>query len=68
MLWPPDWEELTHWKRPSCWERLKAKVKGVTEDGMVGWHHQLNGHEIVRDREAWHAFLAVHEVSELDMT
>ena len=19
--------------------------KGVTEDGMVGWHHRLNGHE-----------------------
>ena len=21
------------------------KEKGVTEDEMVGWHHQLNGHE-----------------------
>ena len=19
--------------------------KGMTEDGMVGWHHQLDGHE-----------------------
>ena len=19
--------------------------KGMTDDGMVGWHHQLNGHE-----------------------
>ena len=31
----------------------------MTEDAMVGWHHQLNGHakllEIVKDREAWHA-------------
>ena len=34
-------EELTHWKRPWCWERLKA---GGEEDEMVGWHHQLNGH------------------------
>ena len=31
----------------------------ATEDEMVGWHHQLNGHElsklweIVKDREAW---------------
>ena len=28
-------EELTHWKRPWCWERLKAG-KGTTEDEMVG--------------------------------
>ena len=33
----------------------------MTEDEMVGWHHQLNGlslrklQEIVKDREAWHA-------------
>ena len=36
-------------------------------DEMVGWHHQLNGHEfeqfqeIMKDREAWSA--AVHEVT-----
>ena len=34
-------KELTHWKRPWCWERLK----GTTEDETVGWHHQLDGHE-----------------------
>ena len=33
-------EELTHRKRPWCWERLKAG--GTTEDEMVGWHHQLD--------------------------
>ena len=38
-------EELTHWKRPWCWERLKAGGEGVIEDEIVGWHHQLNGHE-----------------------
>ena len=37
-------EELTHLKRPWCWERLRAEEKGTTEDEMVGWHHQLNGH------------------------
>ena len=32
--------------------------KGTSEDEMVGWHHQLNGHvlgklsELVMDREA----------------
>ena len=36
----------------------------MTEDEMVGWHHQLNGHglqELVMDREAWRA--AVHGVT-----
>ena len=34
------------------------KLKRVTDDEMVGWHHQFNGHELgklqetVRDREA----------------
>ena len=33
----------------------------MIEDEMVGWHHQLNGHELsklwemVKDREAWRA-------------
>ena len=39
------WEELTHWKRPWWWERLKAGEEGATEDAMVGWYHQINGHE-----------------------
>ena len=40
----------------------------MTEDEMVGWHHQLNGQELlskllklVKDREAWRA--AVHGVT-----
>ena len=41
-------KEPTHWKRPWCWERLKAKGKGVTEDEMVRQYHQLNGHEYER--------------------
>ena len=38
----------------------------MTEDEMVGWHHQLNGHELVMDREACHA--AVHGAAECDTT
>ena len=33
----------------------------MTEDEMVGWHHRLNGHGFVMDREAWRA--AVHGVA-----
>ena len=60
-------EELTHWKRPWCWEDWRQEEKGMTEDEMVGWHHQHDGHELSRlqklvmDREAWHS--AVHGVT-----
>ena len=30
------WEELTHWKRPWCWERLKAGGEG-DDRGQDGW-------------------------------
>ena len=30
------WEELTHWKRPWCWERLKAGEEG-NDRGWDGW-------------------------------
>ena len=38
-------KELTHWKRPWCWEGLGAEEKGTREDEMGGWHHRLDGHE-----------------------
>ena len=38
-------EELTHWKRPWCWERLGQEKKGTTEDKAAGWLHQPDGHE-----------------------
>ena len=38
-------EELTHWKRPWCWERLKAGGEGDDRGWDGGWHHRLNGHE-----------------------
>ena len=40
--------------------KIEGRRRGGQEDEVVGWHHQLNGHElgklqeIVKDREAWH--------------
>ena len=34
ILWPP--QELTHWKRPWCWEGLGAGEEGDTR-GWDGW-------------------------------
>ena len=36
ILWPPDNEELTHWKGPRCWERLKLGGEGDNR-GWDGW-------------------------------
>ena len=38
-------KDSTHWKRPWCYERLKAGGEGDNR-GWDGWmHHRLNGHE-----------------------
>jgi len=33
------------WKRPDAGKDWRQEEKGMTEDEMVGWHHQLDGHE-----------------------
>ena len=38
-------KEPTHWNRPWCWKDWRQKEKKMRKDEMVGWHHQLNGHE-----------------------
>ena len=40
ILWPPD-QELTHWKSPWCWERLKAGGEGDNR-GRDGWMASLS--------------------------
>ena len=44
ILWPPDAKSWLIWKEPGTGKDW-GHEKGTTEDEMVGWHHQLNGHE-----------------------
>ena len=45
ILWPPDAKNWLIWKDPDAGKDWRHEEKGTTEDEMVGWHHQLNGHE-----------------------
>ena len=67
ILWPPDLRSWLTGKDPDAGKDWGHEEKGLTEDEMAGWFHQLNGHslskfkEVVKDREAWHA--SVHEAA-----
>ena len=45
ILWPPDGKSQLIGKDPEAGKDRGQEEKRVTEDKMVGWHHQLNGHE-----------------------
>ena len=45
ILWPPDAKSWLIWKDPDAGKDCRQEEKGMTKDEMVGWHHQLNGHE-----------------------
>ena len=42
LLWPPDVKSWLIWKDPDAGRDWRQEVKGMAEDEMVGWHHQLN--------------------------
>ena len=46
-------EEMTHWKRPWCWKRLKAGGEGDYRDEMVGWHHWLQWTQVWASSRSW---------------
>ena len=39
-----DAKSLLIWKDPDAGKDWGQEEKGMTEDEMVGWHHQVNGH------------------------
>ena len=43
ILWPPDVKNGLTGKDPDAGRDWRREEKGMTEDEMVGWHHQLNG-------------------------
>ena len=45
ILWPPDAKSWLIGKDPDPGRDLGQEKKGMTEDEMARWHHQLDGHE-----------------------
>ena len=45
VLWPPDVKNWLIRKDPDAGKDWRQEEKGTTEGEIVGWHHQLNGHE-----------------------
>ena len=42
---PPDVKNWLTGKDPDAGKDWRQEEKGMTQDEMVGWHHQLNGHD-----------------------
>ena len=45
ILWPPDAKNWLTGKDPDAGKDWRPEEKVMTENEMVGWHHQLDGHE-----------------------
>ena len=45
ILWPHDLKNWLLGKDLHAGKDFRKEEKGMTEDDMVGWHHQLDGHE-----------------------
>ena len=45
ILWPPDAKIWLIGKDPGAGKIWQQEEKGATEDEIVGYYHQLNGHE-----------------------
>ena len=45
ILWPPDVKNWLIGKDPDAEKDWRRQEKGITENEMVGWHHQFHGHK-----------------------
>ena len=45
IFWPPDVKSSLIGKDPDAGKDWRQEEQETTEDEMVGWHHQLDGHE-----------------------
>ena len=45
IIWLPDAKSQLTRKDPDAGKDWRQEEKGMTEDEMVGWDHQLSGHE-----------------------
>ena len=73
ILWPPDVKTWLIGKDPDAGKDQRWEKKGTTEDEMVGWHHQLNGHEFEKipgdsEGQGSLAWYSPWDLKESDMT
>ena len=52
-LWSPDVKNWLTREDLDAGKDWKQEEKGMTEDEMVGWHHQLDGHEFEESAGSW---------------
>ena len=53
IVWPPEVKCQLTGKDPVAEKDWGHEEKGVTEDEMVAWYHQFNGHEF--ERTVWNS-------------
>ena len=73
ILWPPNAKSWLIRKVPDVGKDWRQEEKETTEDEIVGWHHQLDGHEFeqvpgVGDRQRSLAYCSLWGHQELDTT
>ena len=73
ILWPPDAKKWLIRKDSDAGKSWRQKEKGMTESEIVGWNHQLDGHEFegtpgVGDGQESMVYCSPWGHKELDMT